>query len=165
MTRSIFLRIVLIVSSALTIIGVLLMNWVLETSDDRDVIKIYLNNDEVVEVVKFESLALIPGDSCEYVVVLSSENSKIYDLNLSFVEIEDKPLKNFAYVKIISGEEVLCDELLATTFEGEGIDLLVDFNEGKNTIIKIVYYLPIDVGNEAKNAEAKFELRLTAKNE
>ena len=165
MTRSIFLRIVLIVSSALIIIGVLLMNWVLETSDDRDVIKIYLNNDEVAEVVEFESLALLPGDSCEYVVVLSSENSKIYDLNLSFVEIEEKTLKNFAYVKIISGEEVLCDELLATTFEGEGIDLLVDFNDGKNTIIKIVYYMPIEVGNEAKNAEAKFELRLTAKNE
>jgi hypothetical protein len=29
----------------------------------------------------------------------------------------------------------------------------------------MVYYLPVDIGNEAKNAEAVFELLLTASNE
>ena len=33
------------------------------------------------------------------------------------------------------------------------------------TPFEIVYYLPIDVGNEAKNAVAVFELHLTAYNE
>ena len=39
------------------------------------------------------------------------------------------------------------------------------FGEDKNTEFQIVYYLPIDVGNEAKNAEALFGLMLTASNE
>ena len=90
---------------------------------------------------------------------------KKYDLSLDFVEIGNKSLKNFAYVKIISNGDVVCDKLLATVFEDQDVVLPVDFNEGKNTEITIVYYLPIDVGNEAKNAEAAFELLLTASNE
>ena len=31
--------------------------------------------------------------------------------------------------------------------------------------MKIVYYMPIEIGNEAKNAEAIFDLLLTATNE
>jgi hypothetical protein len=68
-------------------------------------------------------------------------------------------------VKIISGDEVICDELLAKVFEDDDIVLPVDFAEDKNTELKIVYYLPVDIGNEAKNAEAVFELLLTASNE
>ena len=164
MIRTIFLRIVLICASALIIIGVLLTNWMLDTADDRDIIKVCLE-DGITEAVEFESLALVPGSSCEYFVVLKSENSKTYDLHLDFVETEEKTLKNFAYVKITAGEEVLYDELLATAFEGEGLNLPVDFNLGINTVLRIVYYLPIETGNEAKNAEANFELKLTASNE
>ena len=164
MTKSIFLRIVLIAASALIITGVLLMNWMLDTSDERNVIKIRLA-DGITEAVEFEDLSLIPGDSCEYVIVLNNERSMPYDLDIKFVETEEKTLKNFAFVKVISGNEVICDELLADAFAGEGISLPVDFEENKNTIIKIVYYMPIEVGNEAKNAEAKFELQLTASNE
>ena len=50
-------------------------------------------------------------------------------------------------------------------FEAENINLPVDFSEGKNTELKITYYLPIDIGNEAKNAEAIFELRFESSNE
>ena len=68
-------------------------------------------------------------------------------------------------MKIVANGEVISDELLADAFEKEKIVLPVDFDEGENTELKIVYYLPLDVGNEAKNAEAVFELLLTASNE
>ena len=35
----------------------------------------------------------------------------------------------------------------------------------ENTELKIVYYLPLEVGNEAKKAEAFFELLIKASNE
>ena len=46
--------------------------------------------------------------------------------------------------------------------EDEKITLSVDFAAEKNAELKIVYYLPLDVGNEAKNAEGMFELQFTA---
>ena len=164
MTKSVFMRIILISASVLIIVGVSLMGWVLATSDDRNAIKVRLEEGKT-EAVAFENLALVPGESCEYVIKLSGENSKKYDISLDFVEKQDKNLKKFARVKIISNDEVICDELLQKAFEGDDIVLPVDFSENKNTELIIVYYLPIDVGNEAKNAEAVFELLITASNE
>ncbi len=164
MTKSSFTRVVLILSSVLIIVGVALTGWVLATSDDRNVIRVHIEQGET-KSVEFENLCLVPGASCEYVIKLKGDNAKKYDLSLDFVETEEKNLKNFAYVKIISNGEVVCDELLATVFENESIALPVDFTEQKNTELTIVYYLPAYVGNEAKNAEAVFELLLTASNE
>ena len=55
--------------------------------------------------------------------------------------------------------------MMTTVFAEEPIVIPVDFNTSINTELTIVYYLPLDVGNEAKKAEAVFELRLTASNE
>ena len=158
------IRILLVAGSALIIVGALLMWWMLATEDDRTVIKVQLDEGQT-QSVKFEDLSLTPGESCEYTIDLKKASADNYDLKLDFVETEEKTLKNFAFVKIIVNDEVVCDELLATVFENEEIVIPVDFSESKSTELKIVYYLPIEVGNEAKNEEAFFDLILTASNE
>ena len=55
--------------------------------------------------------------------------------------------------------------MLATAFEGEGIDLHVDLTRAKHQELIITYYMPLEVGNEAQNAEAIFDLLITATNE
>lgn len=164
MPKSKLMRIILIAGSVLIIVGVSLMGWMLATEDERSVIEVQLENGKT-QSVEFENLSLVPGEECEYTVKLEKSRADKYDLNLDFVEIEEKTLKNYARVKIIANGEVVCDELLATVFENEDIVLPVDFGEDKNTELKIVYYLPIEIGNEAKKAEAIFELLLTASNE
>lgn len=164
MPKSKLTRIILIAGSVLIIVGVSLMGWMLATEDERSVIEVQLENGKT-QSVEFENLSLVPGEECEYTIKLEKSRADKYDLNLDFVEIEEKTLKNYARVKIIANGEVVCDELLATVFENEDIVLPVDFGEDKNTELKIVYYLPIEIGNEAKKAEAIFELLLTASNE
>ena len=164
MSKSKLIRIFLVAGSALIIVGVSLMAWMLATEDERNVIDLKLDGGKT-QSVEFNNLTLVPGAACEYTVNLKKSGTNQYNLNLEFVETEEKTLKNFARVKIIASGEVVCDELLATVFESENIVLPVDFKEGKNTEIKLVYYLPIEVGNEAKNAEAVFDLLLTASNE
>ncbi len=164
MSKSSFMRVIMVAGSVLIIIGVTLMVWMLATEADRNVIKVVIADGET-QSIEFESLSLVPGGECEYKVVLKNDNGNKYDLSLDFVEIEEKTLKNFARVKILSGDGVVYDDLLATTFENENIVLPIDFSEDKNTELTIVYYLPVDVGNEAKNAEATFELLLTASSE
>lgn len=164
MPKSKLMRIILTVGSVLIIGGVSLMGWMLTTEDERGVIEVKLE-DGKTESLEFESLALIPGEECEYTIQLERSASRKYTLELDFTETEEKTLKNYARVKIVSSGEVICDELLKTVFEGDAIVLPVDFDEGKNTELKIVYYLPAEVGNEAKRAEAIFELLLTASNE
>ena len=164
MPRSRLMRILLVAASILIIIGVLLMTWLLKTADDRGAIKVLLNGEQ--QPLKFESLKLVPGQQCEYTVNLEKIRTDDYTVNFDFIDVkEEYTLKNFARVKLVSGDEILYDELLADAFEDEKITMTVDFSEKKNTKFKVIYYLPIDVGNEAKNAEAVFELLLTASNE
>ena len=164
MTRSNYVQVVLIVLSTLIIIGALLLSFLMSTDDDRNVIEVRLG-DGSTESVKFESLGLVPGEKCEYTISLKGNKAETYELKLDFVENEGKELKNFARVNISANGEAICDELLSDVFENDDIVLDVDFNQNKNTELKIVYYMPLDVGNEAKNAEAVFELQLTASNE
>ena len=165
MPKSNLMRIILIAGSVLIIVGVSLMGWMLATEDERGVIEVKLE-DGKTESLAFEALTLVPGEECEYTIQLEKTSASQYDLELDFVDTDkEKTLKDFARVKIIANGEVISDDLLADAFENEKIILPVNFDEGENTELKIVYYLPLDVGNEAKNAEAVFELLLTASNE
>ncbi len=167
MTKSRLMQVILIAASALIIVGVGLLGWMSATSDEKNVMKIELEAGET-ESIEFESLRLVPGASCEYVIKLKEDYSDQYDLTLDFAEKEEnkeKTLKKYARVRILSKEEVIYDELLATAMEAESIILPVDFKEDQNTELTVLYYLPLEVGNEAKNAEAIFELLLTASNE
>lgn len=165
MPKSKLMRIILVAGSVLIIVGVSLMGWILATEDERGVIEVRLEDGKTESLV-FEDLTLVPGEECEYTVQLKKTSASKYDLELDFVDADkENTLKNYARVKILSNGEIVSDELFADAFENEKIVLPVDFDEGKNTELKVVYYLPIDVGNEAKNAEAVFELLLTASNE
>ncbi len=164
MTKSNFMRVILVVGSALILVGVSLTSWMLATEDERSVIEVKLENGKT-QSVEFKAFSLIPGEQKEYKVSLDSGSVKKYDLSLKFVETKEKTLKNFARVKVIANDTVICDDLLAEAFEKENMILQVDVDADQNTELIIVYYLPIDVGNEAKNAEAEFELLLTASNE
>ena len=166
MTKSNFMRVLLTVGSALILVGVALMSWMLATEEERSVIEVKLESGKT-QSVEFKAFSLVPGEQKEYKVSLESGSVKKYDLSLEFIETKEKSpnLKDFARVKVISNDTVICDELLAEAFEKENVTLHVDVAASQNTELTVVYYLPIDVGNEAKNTEAEFELLLTASNE
>lgn len=164
MQKNKLMQVAILIGSVLIIIGISLMLWSILTNDERNAIKISLDIGDS-KPIKFEALSLIPGDECEYSVKLQRSRAERFDLSLDFVEIGDGALKDYARVKIIAKDDVVYDELLANTLENERILFSVDFGEDKNTEFRIVYYLPLDVGNEVKNAEAQFELVLTASNE
>ena len=136
----------------------------MENAKNKDVIKILLRDGET-QVVSFEGLGLVPGSSCEYVVRFDGDVAQACDVSFNFVELSGSVLKDYARVKILANDEVLYDDLLSAAFACEDFALKVDFPNKVNTELCFVYYLPIEVGNEVKNADATFELQLTAKNE
>ncbi len=165
MPKSKLMRIILVVGSVLILIGVTLMAWMIATKDERGVFDVDLG-DGKTEMLVFEDLALVPGESCEYIVRLKESSVSQYDLELDFVDRDqEKTLKYYARVKIVIDGEIIYDELLKDAFEDDKIVLPVDIEENKNTELKIVCYLPIEVGNEAKNTEVAFALLMKASNE
>ena len=163
MNRIKIIRVIMVILSVMSLTAVAISGWMLATRDDREVVHVDL--DGQIDPIGFENLCLIPGESCSYTFRLDGSVAKEYDVHLCFEEREEKTLKNFAFVRIESNGQVLCDELMATAFAGEGIDLHVDLSEAKYQELTITYYMPLEVGNEAQNAEAIFDLVITAVNE
>ena len=165
MSHNRFNQIVLASTSLLIIFAVILL-WInLASTDDFDVTDTVVVEDGETKILKFENLSLIPGEQCEYAISLKGDHPKAYDVTFDFEELFDLSLKNFAYVKILADGELLLDELLADAFKNDIIKLHVDFEQEDDVDLLITYYLPVEVGNEAKNAEAVFDLRISASNE
>ena len=164
MIKTIFSRVLIVITAVMTIIGIILMFQTMQASEDPDVITVYVK-EGTIEIVEFADLTLIPGASCKYGIKIKSEITKSCNVQMHLVAKEQKGLEKFAYVKILSGDTVLYEELLETAFSTEGVSFPVDFVSGKNVELTVEYYLPESVGNEAKNAEAVFELQISASNE
>ena len=164
MIRSNIMRIIMILSSVMIVLGVLIMYQVSEASDDQEVITVHIQEGSI-ETVAFADLTLIPGASCEYAIRIKSDTAESCEVVLDFVEKQEGNLGDFAYVRVISNQDVIYDDLLAKAFDAQGIVFSAEFDKRKNTDLTVIYYLPDTVGNEARNAEAVFELQIKASNE
>ena len=165
MTKSSFMRFLAVVLSVLILGGAALWSYLTVTEEERNAMKVHLEEGKT-QTVEFESLCLVPGESCEYKLSLDGGRADHYDVIFDFVELKEGTLKNFARARIECKGEALQDLLLAELLEKDKtVTIPIDFDKKKNTELTIVYYMPLEVGNEAQNAEALFELRLTASNE
>lgn len=164
MIKNNIMRVMMILSSIMVIAGVAIMYHETTQPTEENVINVHIEEGSI-ETIEFAQLHLIPGAAADYLVKLHSEYSQHCELTLDFAETQPGTLKDYAYVKIISGDKVLYDELLATAFEDEHLIFNVDFDKNHNTELIVEYYMPLEVGNEAKNAEAFFELHISAYNE
>ena len=162
MNGTVFKRVLLIPMSILIIIGVILIGWYVIASERINSITVRLDEGET-QLVEFKHIGLIPGEQCEYKITVKGKHDFV--MRLDFIEHDDPEknnLKDFAFVKIISNGETILDELLVYAFDREEIVLPIDFSEKINTELTIIYYLPVEVGNEAKNAAADFDLKIRA---
>lgn len=129
------------------------------------------NNDETIQVeikdgdtsvVEFEKLGLVPGQSIEYTLYLSSSSGPTKTVHFDFYETADSPLKDYVYVKMLFDGEVICDALLSDVMTDNSISFEADLSSGDQYEVTVIYYMPEEVGNEAEGAEAWFDLYITA---
>lgn len=158
--RKRMLRALLIVLCILILIGVTLIVYLLNS--DRSIINVVIGGEEAVPV-RFERLGLSPGEKCGYTVRLGSDTRTAYTVTLEFRDLDPTlTLKQFAFVRVETEGDVICDGMLSDVFSAGEYILTVDLSDGARHDIAVTYYMPEEVGNEAQNAEASFELLITA---
>jgi hypothetical protein len=116
------------------------------------------------EVLEFNGFMVIPGGRDDYKVELTPSTTITADMMIDFEEISSVEnasgvkLKDCARVKIsIDGEQVM-DCLLADAFEGEAYMQKIKLKERRPIYLDVEFYLPIEIGNEVKNASLDFYL-------
>ena len=118
--------------------------------------------DGEASVVEFEKLGLLPGQSVEYTLYLSSSDGPTKTVHFDFHETADSPLADYVYVKMLFEGEEICDALLADVMTDLPIAFETDLSSGDQREVTVIYYMPEEVGNEAEGAEAWFDLYITA---
>ena len=159
MKRETIMRVGIIVIAVLILCGVILTLLLWNENVRGNVFDIGLDGN--ISPIEFEGLKMVPGDSVEYKLAFKGRDAKEYNVSLDFADVDpDGTLKNFIRIKILSGETELYDELLADAMDGKSLGIKVNFKKAENTELKLVYYMPLEVGNEAKLATSDFRLNI-----
>ena len=164
--RRTWARILLTLLSIFILIGVALTFYFIFNPRRSRVIELVVGADGGSETVSFEDLSLVPGSRSEYIIRLRSETEDHYAVSLDFSGSVSDGFRGNLTV------EIECDGL-----DGDRTFLLYELLLGKEILIydkitpdeayeiRITYYLPESVGNEAQNSEANFDLTITARND
>ena len=87
-------------------------------------------------------------------------------LTLDFEETERGILKNHLYIKVTVEGEVIADCLLADLVDGEEpLSVPCKVRKTDDLEIQVEYFLPLETGNEVKNASVNYLLHITLSNE
>lgn len=128
---------------------------------DRNIIKIDIA-EEGTKVVTFDDFSILPGAESEYTFMFNEVDVTGYDVSMQFKTEADYSSYNFIHVRIIVDGEVLHDKPLNEMFALETVFLYIKPHIKRDVEAKVVYYVPLDVGNEAENAQLSFDVVVTA---
>lgn len=149
--------------SILILIGVILMVIMLCAAKHENCIKIKLaiNESEKVEISDY---IIVPGYENEYFLSITTDNPGSYDLNFSFIEKgnTENVLKEHFYVLIEYDGEVYYDDKLSNLYERTDITIEMNLKRVLGTEVRIVYYIPSEVGNDIQGEIVDFDLFVTA---
>lgn len=135
----------------LFIIFILLFNSPRSSNFEINVLK----DDE--RIINFTDLELIPGVDSKYNITLNCPLKKELNVELMFTEIKTSLFRNFLYTKIIVEEDIIYEGLLSDLLNNRLIFTKV-VNKSEPLVIKVVYCLDKDVGNEIMNQEIEIDL-------
>ena len=148
------------------LLGVALMIWMLLAKRNGDNIKVKVEIEEinVPKRVDINDYILVPGYENEYTLTVTADRPGDYDLTFSFVEKgnEDNILKENLYILIEYDGEIICDDKLSELYDQQ-FKLDIELKRWRGKDIRVVYYVPIEVGNEIQGQVVDFDLYITAK--
>lgn len=151
---------------ALIIVGCVLAGILLhKQGDGENTVEIRFEEESAAEVVEFHELTLNPGDSEVYSLMLTNQLSGDCSLTVDFSPADDHPSSNsmaqYVYAKVELNGETVYEMRLSELLRTEAKTLECRMDTKKPIELRITYHMPEDVGNEAENTEAWFDLALT----
>ena len=144
----------LIIIFSLTIIILLISNF---NNCKNNRISFY---DDNVKIINFKDLTLIPGHKTDYTILINSNYSKNYILELLFLENNNNLINNYLYVELLIDDEVIYENMF-NEVKSNTIRFSKFIKRNEPLKIKVVYYLDKNTGNEIQNEEIDIELMIT----
>lgn len=163
MTKKVAWRFFLVILSLMILIGVGLVIIMYYFGHEGTLIKLDIQYEEPKRV-EFDSFAMVPGGETEYIINPYRYKPGVYDLSFDFIDNDTSTnvFDESVCVRIEFEGKVYCDMPLSELFNSDNIVLTLDMRETVLKDVKIVYYIPLEVGNEIQGAVADFDLFVMA---
>ena len=142
------------------LIGAIYFAFNLKNFKNLSVREVVVNGDETHEVLEVADLKLIPSESKEYRIEITSHSTNEYSVTLDFVETNDGGMKEFVDVRLELDGQVLYEGKLMDLFGDFTIDFNVFLKAKEASTVSIVYSMDSTVGNEAKKTFSDFNIDL-----
>lgn len=149
------------IMSAIAVGGILLFNNLSMHDEFQNNITINQNG-ETNELLKFDSLKLVPGESVEYDVNLQSSLNSDFVITLDFVNTKSGGLEKYMIVETSINGDTRTFSMLSLM---EGVDIVYNASLFADNQLKFRFYMPETVGNEAQGKFVKFDVNLLVTNE
>lgn len=157
------INIMLIAVSVLALVGSCVTGYLLTQSEDSEILTLTVK-DGMHETVEFENFCIAPGEESLYEVLLRPALASSYTLTMRFELCGEDTLAPFLFAEIeLDGERIALPltELLA----GKAVSRTVKVDGERAVPLRLRYYIPAEVGNEAQATALDFLLEITASSE
>ena len=146
----------------LTMMAVMLVVFIDKAHDDfHD--SITVTKEGVTEkTLTVSDLMLNPTEKRTYEVSMTCPASGTFDVTLDYTETVNGGLKHFVNVEIYGNEELIYDGNLLELLDTDKIvEFQTELHATNPTVIKFVYEMPYETGNEAQSTYADFDIDVT----
>lgn len=106
-------------------------------------------------------LSLIPGTSQSYSVEMKCKAENNYAINVAFTETGGSPLRQFTFVEVYLNGGLIGRASLDDLLRGEAFDTECKLYADTSAVLELRYDMPLDVGNEAEDSFASFDVTIT----
>ena len=158
------INIMLIAVSIFVLVGSSVTAYLLTQSEESQTLTLDLH-DGMREELSFEDLCMVPGEEVGYDIRLEPEISGDYELSFEFTPGKETALAPFLFARVELGGERITELPITELFLSEPLTVTAETESGNPLLLKIVYTMPSDVGNEAQAATLDFVLEITASSE
>ena len=143
-------------------IGVMLLVFVNQAHEEFKENVQVSENGVTEEVLVIRDLMLNPAEKKQYEVKLTCPASGQFNITLDHEEIEDGGMKPFVNVRIFCNDrEVYCGTLVELLDHGTLATMQAELHATEPALLRVVYEMPYETGNEAQGTFADFNIRLT----
>ena len=157
-TFGVLITALLILSS----ISVVFITFITDTHDNFEENVTVKSEGITNTVITVNDLKLNPSGQCEYTINLVCAASGDFDVTLDYMETENGGMKSFVYVNVSADGETVYNGTLSELLDTETkINFKAYLTAKQPVLIKIIYEMPENVGNEAQGTYSDFKINLS----
>ncbi len=146
-----------------TMVGIVVGVWSYVSQDKFINEQTIVLNEQPQTEMEVNLSGICPGMSMSYKIHLKANEGDYFDITLDFTKTGTDSLAQFVDVEVRLGGEKIESAKLSEYLNGKQVAFPLEYDDTSEIDIEIVYSMGLEVGDDAQNTTADFNIVLSAK--